>query len=162
MNPHTALCNRILAAVSRTASRLFLNPVGVGVVGKVERINRAGSVYLQAGDYVVRFGQRIDYGLTPGSADIIGITPRIVTAEDVGRTLGIFTSIEVKTGSGRLQQNQIQWGTFVTSNGGIAVEARSEQDALDAIALATGELGKPVSASSKTPAFGVTAHSPAA
>lgn len=146
VNPHTALCNRILAAVSRTASRLFLNPVGVGVVGKVERINRAGSVYLQAGDYVVRFGQRIDYGLTPGSADIIGITPHVVTAADVGRTLGIFTSLEVKHGADRMRPNQQQWASFILANGGIAAEVRSEQDAIDAITCATARSDKPASA----------------
>lgn len=146
MNPHTALCNRILAAVSRTAARAFLNPVGVGVVGKVERINHAGPVYLQPGDYVVRFGQRIDYGLTPGSADIIGITPYVATQADVGRTLGLFTSLEVKHGSDRLRPNQEQWARFVLNNGGIAAEVRSEQDAIDAITCVTARSDKPASA----------------
>lgn len=134
MNPHTALCNRILAAVSRTAARVFLNPVGVGIVGKPERINVAGPVYLQPGDYVVRFGQRIEYGLTPGSADIIGITPYVVTAADVGRTLGLFTSLEVKHGRDRLREHQAHWRDAVLTLGGLAGEVRSEQDALELIA----------------------------
>lgn len=141
MNAHTALCNRILAAVSRTATRVFLNPVGQGIAGKAERINVAGPVRLQPGDYVVRFGQRIEYGLTPGSGDIIGITPHVVTAADVGRTLGIFTSLEVKTGAGRLQQHQRQWRDFVRAQGGIAEEVRSEADALAAIGVAGSSLG---------------------
>lgn len=141
MNEHTTLCNRILAACSRTAARLFLNPVGVGVVGKVERINHAGPVFLQPGDYVVRFGQRIDYGLTPGSADIIGITPRVVTAEDIGRTIGVFTSLEVKHGADRLKPHQAQWLNFVQRSGGEAAEVRSEADALAVIARASGAPG---------------------
>lgn len=141
MNDHTALCNRVLAAVSRTVARLFLNPVGQGVAGKAERINVAGPVHLQPGDYVVRFGQRIEYGLTPGSGDIIGITPHVVTPADVGRTLGIFTSLEVKTGTGRLATHQKQWRDFVVAAGGIAAEVRSEEDALQAITRAPGAPG---------------------
>lgn len=133
MNAHTALCNRVLAAVSRTAARVFLNPVGHGIAGKAERINVAGPVHLQPGDYVVRFGQRIEYGLTPGSGDIIGITPHVVTAADVGRTLGIFTSLEVKTGTGRLEPHQRQWIEVIRSLGGIAEEVRSEAESLAAL-----------------------------
>lgn len=59
------------------------------------------------------------------SHDLIGVTPRIVTAEDVGKTFGIFTSYEVKehswvyTGKGREVQ-QLRWMNLILSLGGIS------------------------------------------
>lgn len=40
--------------------------------------------------------RRLRFGLAPGSSDVIGITPVLITAEMVGTTVGVFTAIEVK------------------------------------------------------------------
>lgn len=78
-------------------------------------------------------GRMIRFGLANDSAkvnkeikssDLIGITPRIITAYDVGVTVGIFTSIEVKRpGWGYTAQPreiaQLKWVTLVRSMGGI-------------------------------------------
>ena len=55
-------------------------------------------------------GRQIRYGLANDSAslnkrvkshDLIGITPHVVTQADVGKTVGVFTSYEVKRGDWR-------------------------------------------------------------
>ena len=77
-------------------------------------------------------GRLIRYGLANDSAamsrsikssDLIGITPHVVTVEDIGCTLGIFTSIEVKRpgwvykGAGR-EAAQLKWIEHIVSLGG--------------------------------------------
>lgn len=138
MNAHTALCNRILAALSKMGCRVFLNPVGQAVTGKIERINEARSVQLQPGDYVVRFGQRIEYGWCPGSADILGVAPRVITQADVGRTFAVLIGPEVKTGNGRLEPHQRAFRDTMNAMGAYCGEVRSEADA---IALAQAAMG---------------------
>lgn len=61
------------------------------------------------------------------SGDLIGIMPVVVTQEMVGRTVGIFTSIEVKhpdwkpNASDERYQAQCRWRDLITSLGGYAV-----------------------------------------
>jgi hypothetical protein len=69
----------------------------------------------------------------PGVSDLIGITPHVVTAEDVGRTIGVFTAMELKqvkdsTDSARkkLQGNFLK---LVNSLGGLGARVRSVADA---------------------------------
>lgn len=59
------------------------------------------------------------------SSDLIGITPRVIRAEDVGKTVGIFTAIEVKRGNWRYtgaprEVAQRRFIELVRSLGGIA------------------------------------------
>ena len=49
--------------------------------------------------------------------------------EMVGSTVAVFTSIEVKTPTGRLRPEQQQWLDAVQAAGGIAGVARSVEDA---------------------------------
>ena len=87
-------------------------------------------------------GRLIRYGLANDSAtvnkrikssDLIGITPRVITLADVGKTLGIFTSIEVKRpgwgyrGTDR-EAAQLRWIQLVVSLGGIGKFATGPED----------------------------------
>jgi hypothetical protein len=74
-------------------------------------------------------GRPVSFGLCKGSADLIGWTTRTITADMVGQQVAVFTSIEVKTASGRLTPEQRQWLTAVETAGGIAGVARSVADA---------------------------------
>ena len=47
----------------------------------------------------------VRYGL-PGSTDIVGIVPHVVTEADVGRTLGVFVGCEVKVGKDTVKTHQ--------------------------------------------------------
>jgi len=74
-------------------------------------------------------GRPVQFGLCKGSADLIGWTTRTVTQEMVGQRIAVFTSIEVKTPTGRLRLEQQQWLDAVQAAGGIAGVARSVEDA---------------------------------
>ena len=75
-------------------------------------------------------GRPVQFGLAKGSADLIGWTTRTITADMVGQRVAVFTSIEVKTPTGRVSPEQRQWLEAVQTAGGIAGVARSVEDAL--------------------------------
>ena len=83
-------------------------------------------------------GRPVQFGLCKGSADLIGWTTRTITAEMVGHQVAVFTSIEVKTPTGRLRPEQRQWLEVVETAGGIAGVARSVADAEALLRDATG------------------------
>jgi hypothetical protein len=71
----------------------------------------------------------VQFGLARGSADLIGWRTITITPDMVGRQLAVFTSIEVKTESGRVRPEQQAWLDVVQSSGGFAGIARSVADA---------------------------------
>ena len=52
--------------------------------------------------------------------DRIGFTPVEITADMVGKTVAVFTSIEEKTINDRLKEGQIKWHNFIIEHGGIS------------------------------------------
>ena len=110
-NAETDLQQRIrLALGTRPDLRIFRNQVG------------------QLPD--PRTGRPVQFGLARGSADLIGWRTVTVTPEMVGQQIAVFTSIEVKTSTGRLTPQQRSWMNTVTVSGGIAGVARNLADAL--------------------------------
>ena len=75
-------------------------------------------------------GRPVSFGLCKGSADLIGWRTVTITPEMVGTQVAVFTSIEVKTPTGRVKPEQQQWLDAVQAAGGIAGVARSVEDAL--------------------------------
>jgi hypothetical protein len=111
-NAETDLQQRIRLALGiRSDLRLFRNQVG------------------QLPD--PRTGRPVQFGLAKGSADLIGWRSITITPEMVGQQLAVFTSIEVKTPTGRIRPEQHAWQRNVSAAGGIAGIARSIQDAND-------------------------------
>jgi len=109
-NPETDLQQRIRLALGTTPHlRLFRNQVG------------------QLPD--PRTGRPVQFGLARGSADLIGWRTVTITPDMVGTRLAVFTSIEIKTPTGRLTPQQHAWLGTVRSAGGIAGVARSVRDA---------------------------------
>jgi hypothetical protein len=78
-----------------------------------------------------RTGRLVTFGLAKGSADLIGWRTVTVTPDMVGQRLAVFTSIEVKTSTGRLRPEQQAWLGVVRSAGGVAGVVRSVSDAED-------------------------------
>ena len=76
-----------------------------------------------------RTGRLVTFGLARGSADLIGWRTITIGPEHVGQRLAVFTSIEVKTPTGRIRPEQQAWLETVQKAGGIAIVARSVPDA---------------------------------
>lgn len=121
----------LLALGKHPGVRLFRNNTGNGVTGsRYIRIDKPTTVTLQAGDWVVRNGRRIQFGLCVGSGDLIG-------ARQVNG-MAQFLSVEVKD-KGKLSPEQENFLQFVRSFGGCGVVARSAEEAVSQIV--TAELG---------------------
>jgi len=77
-----------------------------------------------------RTGRWVEFGVGgKGAGDLIGWKRVTITPEMVGSTVAVFTSIEVKTPTGRIRPEQQQWLDAVQAAGGIAGVARSVEDA---------------------------------
>lgn len=76
-----------------------------------------------------RTGRPVQFGLARGSADLIGWRTITITPEMVGHRIAVFTSLEIKTPTGRLTPAQRNWMGAVTAAGGVAGVARSVGDA---------------------------------
>lgn len=75
-------------------------------------------------------GRVIRYGVgNPGGSDLIGIKTITVTPDMVGKRIGVFTAIEVKTPTGKATEQQQRFLSMVGVMGGIAGVARSVDDA---------------------------------
>ena len=74
-------------------------------------------------------GRPVQFGLCKGSADLIGWRSITITPAMVGQKIAVFTSVEVKSSSGRVKPEQKQWLEAVQAAGGIAGVARSVADA---------------------------------
>lgn len=70
------------------------------------------------------------FGLPPGSSDCIGFTKVTITPDMIGRTLAVFTAIEVKTKVGKELGNQKRFRRMITESGGIAHVVRDLEDGL--------------------------------
>lgn len=103
-------------------TRLFRNNRGKAWMGKV--ISR------QDGLVTLTNARHVEFGLTNGASDLIGLTQIQVTPEWVGRVLAVFTAGEVKRRGERVPEHQQQFVDFVRAFGGLADVVRSPDDAL--------------------------------
>lgn len=73
----------------------------------------------------------IRYGVcNPGGSDLIGFTTTEITPDMVGKIVAVFTAVEVKTGTGRASEHQLNFIAQVLRAGGFAGIARSPGDAV--------------------------------
>ena len=96
----------------RVGATLFKN--NVGSAKKVDK--KTGKEYW------------INFGLCEGSSDLIGITPVKITRDMVGKTVGVFTAIEVKKNLNKSYDKhrmitQQQFINFINKNGGFAFKS---------------------------------------
>jgi len=117
----TALTQRVRLEATRRGQRLWRNNNGACVDDK---------------------GRHIRYGLANDShqlndrlksSDLIGVTPHVVTPEDVGNTHGIITCYECKRPGWKYsntarEQAQLAWLVLITRMGGIAKFVQGVED----------------------------------
>jgi hypothetical protein len=99
-------------------------------------LSRAGSVMHRNNVGATRDaqGRLIRYGVgNPGGSDLIGWTPVVITPEMIGRTVAVFTAVEVKAPCGKATDAQINFLARVLNAGGYAGIARSTDDALSVV-----------------------------
>jgi len=124
MNEETPLQNRIRMAVSQ--------------------FSQGTSIALRnnTGMFVTFSGQKTRAGLGKGTSDLIGISSRVIQPEDVGKTVGVFLALEVKTGTGRASKEQIAFLDRVNALGGVGSVVRSPDEVESILASAPGALPK--------------------
>lgn len=81
-----------------------------------------------------RTGRLVQFGLAPGSPDLIGWKMVQITPDMVGQQLAVFCGIEIKTPTGRIRPDQRNWLQRLSAAGGVAGVARSVADALHLLA----------------------------
>ncbi len=122
-NTGTPLQNEIRLALGKLRHvRLFRNNVGEAWLGRVAA--RSADLVTLARPV------RVVYGLCVGSSDLIGFTTITITPEMVGQKIAVFTAAEIKSGAGRLSDDQANFLRIVTEAGGRAAEIRSVEDAV--------------------------------
>lgn len=94
---------------------------------------RAG-IFLRynVGTFLTMDGRPVKIG-EPGVSDLIGITPHVVTQEDVGKTIGVFCALETKKlkNDKTAKSRKLSQGNFlrrVNALGGLGAIVRSVAD----------------------------------
>jgi len=79
-----------------------------------------------------KFGNFIQFGLAPGSADCIGFKSILITEEMIGKRIAQFVSIETKSPTGKTNKKRLEtqtnWRNMVIEHGGIAGFSRSVEE----------------------------------
>lgn len=106
----TPIIKKILMERSAAGARLFRNNTGQAWQGEQTRT---------AAGLLITNPRPVKFGLCEGSSDLIGWTPYRITAADLGKTVAIFTAIEVKTGRTQTTPAQANFIEQVKKAGGI-------------------------------------------
>lgn len=117
---HQDLQVLLLKAATKCNATLYVSRRGFGWVGQL--LDKTAKFV------TLTNARRIEIGLVNGSSDLVGVTRVVVTPQMVGRTVAVFTSVEVKVGKDKLSPDQKRWLANVRRWGGIAVECRSTDD----------------------------------
>lgn len=129
--------------LSHGLTRLFRNEVGNGVAIRHRDPTVRQKIIVACIALAERMGGsggRIHFGLAVGSGDLIGHESIVVTQAMVGTKVAVFLSCETKTATGKARDEQVNWQNYVISAGGIAVIARSVEDAEKKIAESVDKL----------------------
>jgi hypothetical protein len=113
--------NRLRIHASENNGRLFRNNVGEAWAGKSKWVlTNIGKLF------TLLSPSRIKFGLTEGSSDLIGWKTIEITPDLIGRKIAVFWAVEEKTGRDTLSEEQANFLNQVSSSGGIAELAISE------------------------------------
>lgn len=122
---------RLQMKATQLGARLFRQQVGMGWVGKHQRITKPDVVSVRPGDVVIRNARPFHTGVE-GMSDLGGWVPVVVTPDMVGQTVAVYAQAEIKLNA-RPTKEQIAWVDAVNKAGGRAGIVRSEQDLADVL-----------------------------
>jgi hypothetical protein len=78
----------------------------------------------------------VQFGVaSPGGSDLIGYRQVVIGPEHVGRTMAVFTAVEVKSAVGRATAEQRAFIQHIEQAGGIAGVVRSVDEARGLLGL---------------------------
>lgn len=120
MTSESSIQVAVRLAASERGYTLWRNNVGLGWTGDWRR--------QPDGSILIRNPRPLHAGLCEGSSDLVGFLPVVITPEKVGRTVAVFTAIEVKSARGRPSVPQRNFLDVVSTNGGVATVAHSVED----------------------------------
>lgn len=106
--------NELQVFASLLGHRLFRNNVGLAWTGSKIFNKNDGSI-------VIHQPRPVKFGLATGSGDLIGYTQIKITADMVGKTILVFTSIEKKTKNVRTTKEQKAFSELIASSGGLSI-----------------------------------------
>ena len=127
------LMRQIQMAASKIGARLFRNNIVTAWQGQVYRPTARVQVSVGPQDVVIRNARAINAGLGVGTSDLIGWAPLVISADMIGKRVAIFSSVEIKTKTGRVTPEQKNFLSVVDGEGGLAILARSIEDAVEGI-----------------------------
>lgn len=96
--------------------------------GEFWRIN-VGAGYMYHG--FQKKPQWFSTGVPKGFPDLIGIIPHKITESDIGKIMGQFCFVEVKSEKGKTTNDQRLFHHFLLENGACGGVARSVEEAVD-------------------------------
>lgn len=124
--------SKIRDELCQGGTRVYRNNVGSGLVISHKHSFTKQAIISKMIDLAVKLGaraSRIKFGLHEGSGDLIGYKQVTITPDMVGTTVAVFLSVEIKTDKGRPSEAQARWLEHVNSFGGLAIIARSPDEA---------------------------------
>ena len=134
--PEAAIQSKIMLACGRAGTVLFRNNVAQAWTGDSTKYQRAAQVMVYPGDVLIRNARPLHAGLCKGSPDLVGWQPVTITADMVGRTVAVFTGLEVKSATGKPTPEQRTFLAQLGGAGGVAAVVRSPDEARAALASA--------------------------
>jgi hypothetical protein len=111
VQPETRLQNQIRLAVSANCQDVTLYRNHTGAL----RDNR---------------GKFVQFGLSPGSPDLVGYKKVCITEDMVGQDLAVFIGMEIKMPGEIARDDQQCWLNRLEEHGGIACVVHSETEAI--------------------------------
>lgn len=117
-----------LAWSAESRGILFRNNVGKAWAGRAKILTEKGKKTA-----IVSNPSRLTAGLCKGSSDIVGVSTIKITPEMVGKTIGVITCLEVKTGNLGSTKEQKDFISAIRKKGGIAGVVRSVEDAFGVV-----------------------------
>jgi len=118
----------ILERLSKLGLKLFRINVGRAWTGNdIIHFPRNHKTY--PGAILIKDPRPFKTGVPAGYSDVTGFTQVEITQEMVGKTIAVFTAIEVKTDKGIVSPKQKNFLFFIDKCGGISIVARTADDA---------------------------------